>query len=126
LFGRQPQENLQRKFINEVTGWFFNADNAVVELMFAGSQTPQVRHRRDFLTGALIDRAVQQAAEETCKAEILGVGEPGVTIQSVLRAFEDQVGSVVEQLNENNAREYTHIPEGARVSKVRRLQVATN
>jgi hypothetical protein len=121
--GHAPAE-LQRKMIGDVTAWLFSpngADRGVVELTYAGSTTPQARHRRDFLTGALIDRAVRQAAEEACLTEALEGGEPGVKAETMVRAFDEQIRSVVEQLTEHNAREYTDVPEGVRVASVRRI-----
>jgi ATP-dependent 26S proteasome regulatory subunit len=121
--GHLPVE-LQRKMISDVTGWLFSpngSDRGVVELTYAGSTTPQVRYRRDFLTGALIDRAVRQAAEETCKAETLEGGAPGLKFETLVRAFDEQIRSVIEQLTEHNAREYTDVPDGVRVASVRRV-----
>jgi hypothetical protein len=110
--------------ISDVSGWLFSpnsSDRGVVELMYAGSTTPQVRYRRDFLTGALVDRAVRQAAEETWKAETLEGGAPGLKFETLVRAFDEQIRSVVEQLTEHNAREYTDVADGARVASVRRI-----
>ncbi len=121
--GHLPAE-LQRKLIGEVAAWLFSpngADRGVVELTYAGSTTPQVRYRRDFLTGALIDRAVRQAAEEACQRELLEGATPGVKTETLVRAFDEQIHSVVEQLTEHNAREYTDVPDGVRVASVRRM-----
>jgi hypothetical protein len=121
--GCAPAE-LERKFVSDLTAWLFSpnaSERGVVELTCAGSTTPQVRHRRDFLTGALVDRAVQQAAREACEAEHLGLGGPGVSFELLVRAFDDQVRSLVEQLNEHNARDYTDVPDGVRVATVRRI-----
>ncbi len=121
--GHLPAE-LQRKMIADVTGWLFSpngADRGVVELMYAGATTPQVRYRRDFLTGALIDRAVRQAAEETCRNETHEGGAPGLKFETLVRAFDEQIRSVVDQLTEHNAREYTDVPDGVRVASVRRI-----
>jgi SpoVK/Ycf46/Vps4 family AAA+-type ATPase len=122
--GHAPAE-LQRKMISDVTAWLFSPNLAgrdgLVELTYAGSTTPQVRYRRDFLTGALVERAVRQAAEETCQDEMLEGGAPGVKLEALERAFDGQIRSVVEQLTEHNAREYTDVPEGVRVATVRRI-----
>jgi SpoVK/Ycf46/Vps4 family AAA+-type ATPase len=121
--GHLPAE-LQRKMISEVANWLFSpngSDRGLVELTYAGSTTSQVRYRRDFLTGALIDRAVRQAAEETCRAETLEGGAPGLKLETLLRAFDEQIRSVVDQLTEQNAREYTDVPDAVRVASVRRV-----
>lgn len=121
--GHLPAE-LQRSLIGEVAAWLFSlngSDRGVVELMYAGSTTPQVRYRRDFLTGALIDRAVRQATEETCRIESLEGGAAGLKTETLVRAFDEQIRSVVDQLTEHNAREYTDVPDGVRVASVRRI-----
>lgn len=118
------QEELWRKLINDVTAWLFSpngSDQGVVELTYAGSTTPAVKHRRDFLTGALVDRAVQQAADEAVKAEDSGTDHPGVTHELLVRAFDEQIRSTVDLLREHNAGSYLDLPDGVRVATVRRI-----
>jgi SpoVK/Ycf46/Vps4 family AAA+-type ATPase len=117
-------EELRRQFIGELTAWLFSpngADRGVVELTYAGSTTPEVRHRRDFLTGALIDRAVQETAEAAVQIECEGRDAGGVTLEGLARALDGQVRSVARQLTEHNVRHYLDVPDGARVATVRRL-----
>jgi ATP-dependent 26S proteasome regulatory subunit len=121
-------DGARREVIAEVSAWFFSpngSDAGQVELLYAGSTTPDVKYRRDFLTGALVDRAVQQAAAEACRAERLGVEEPGVTANLLIRTFDRQVRSIVEQLHRDNVANYVTLPEGARVANVRRLEQPT-
>lgn len=123
------QEELWRQFVNDLTAWLFSpnaTDPGLVELTFAGSTTPVVKHRRDFLTGALVDRAVQQAANEACQAECGGLGSPGVSFEQLVRAFDDQIRGVVSQLREENVSHYTDLPDGVRVAMLRRIPQASH
>lgn len=119
-----PEAELVRDMVAEVSGWLFapnGPDRGLVELAYAGSPTPDVRHRCDFLTGALVDRAVQQAAAAAVEAELAGATAPGVNADLLIAALDEQVRSVADQLTEFNARAYLDVPEGMRVAGVRRL-----
>ncbi len=117
------QEEVWRQFINDLTAWLFgpNADQGVVELTYAGSTVPVIKYRRDFLTGALVDRAVQQAATEACRAAATDPANEGVTLVQLMRALNAQVLSVVDQLREHNVGSYTDLPDGVRVASLRRI-----
>jgi len=117
-------EQIQRRMVHEVTSWLYrqNApEHGIVELTYAGSTTPDVRHRRDFLTGSIVDRAVQQAAQEAVQAEHRGGAQPGVSLEMLMRAFDDQIRGLVEQLTEQNARNYLTLPDNVRVAALRRV-----
>ncbi len=110
--------------VNEVSAWLFSPngdDRGLVELTYAGSTTPDVRFRRDFLTGALVDRAVQQAAETACQAEADRLGDGGVSFELLARSFDRQLRAVADQLNEHNAGHYLDLPDGRRVAQLRRI-----
>jgi hypothetical protein len=93
----------------------------VVELTYAGSTTPVIKHRRDFLNGALVDRAVQEAANEAWQTAKADPDAAGVTLVHLMRALNSQVLSVVGQLREQNVGSYTDLPDGVRVATLRRL-----
>jgi hypothetical protein len=124
LLGGETPAEAQRAVTHDLTAWLFSPngpDRGQVELTFAGSTQPQIRYRRDFLTGALVDRAVQEAAMEACRAERQGCERPGVTLAQLLGAFERQVRAVVDQLHPHNVTNYLDLPDGARVVGVRRI-----
>ena len=118
-----PQDEIWNQFANDLTAWLFapNGDQGVVELTYAGSTTPVVKFRRDFLTGALVDRAVQQAAMVACQSESRDPADGGITLAHLMRAFHDQVTSLVAQLREQNVGSYTDLPDGVRVASLRRI-----
>ncbi|HOX57299.1 MAG TPA: ATP-binding protein [Candidatus Paceibacterota bacterium] len=125
--GSTQQEILQ-KHITDLTAWLFgpNADPGVVELTYAGSTTPVIKHRRDFLTGALIDRAVQEAATEAWRSAQEDPTSAGLTLAHLMRALNNQVLSVVGQLCEQNVGSYTDLPDGVRVASLRRIPQPTH
>ncbi|MBP8260188.1 MAG: AAA family ATPase [Verrucomicrobia bacterium] len=118
------QQELWEGHIQDLAAWFFSpngSDPGLVELTFAGSTTPVIKYRRDFLTGALVDAAVQQAAAEASQAE-LESGEPlGITLEQMLRAFDAQLRGIAGQLKEQNVGSFTDLPDGARVAMLRRI-----
>jgi len=117
-------DQIWKRHVDDLTAWLFSpnsTDPGLVELTYAGSTTPVVKHRRDFLTGALLDRAVQQAAAEAAHIEAQTNTLSGISLAQLARAMDDQFRSLVDQLNEHNAATYTDVPENVRVATVRRI-----
>src|SRR5207302_753621 len=111
---RDP-ESVRRQAVQQLAAWLYSpngSDRGQVELTFVGTTTPVVKYRRDFLTGALVDRAVQQAAAQACREERYGSPRPGLTTTMLATAFDQQVRSIVEQLHAENAANYVALPEG--------------
>ena len=107
--------------IAALTAWLFgrNADKPVTELVYAGSTQAQQRYRRDFLTGSIVERAVQQAATRACRIQEQGGDAIGLSQALLAEAFVDQIGKIVEQLTEQNVHHYLTVPRGSRVATVR-------
>jgi SpoVK/Ycf46/Vps4 family AAA+-type ATPase len=121
--GCRPQD-LWDSHIQNLAAWFFSpngSDPGLVEMTYAGSTTPVIKYRRDFLTGALVDRAVQQAAAEASQAELDRAEMPGITLEQLIRAFDAQLRGIVDQLKEQNVGSYTDLPDGVRVATLRRI-----
>lgn len=121
--GCSPQE-IRDRMIQELTAWLFSpngSDPGLVELTCAGSAAPVIKHRRDFLTGALVDGAVQLAAREAAQAKLNGTAQDGITLEQLARAFDAQLRGIVGQLNEHNVGSYTDLPDSARVATLRRI-----
>jgi len=118
------REQLMMSTIRDLVTWFYSPngeDQGQVELTFAGSTVPEVRYRRDFLTAGLVDRAVQQAAQQGCDDQFFGCDNPGLTPAMLRESFEDQINAIVSQLRVQNAAEYLEVPQGTRVQNVRPL-----
>lgn len=116
----QSQKALRTQLTKELTDLFYHADQPpVVELLIDGKEVP--KYRRDFLTPALIDRAVQHAAKHAVRLELEGKAD-GVSSKMLGSAMVMQVGSIVNQLNAGNAHRYVTIPEGQKVARVTRIE----
>ena len=119
-----PADTLKRGLVRDTTAGLFSSPNdesPLVEIQFAGSTTPTLKHRRDFLTGSVVDRAVQQAASTACDAQQRGTDTPGITAAMLLHAIEDQVQAVVGSVTAANVGEFVDLPDGLRVTNVRRI-----
>lgn len=124
----RPQKEKERELVSGLTAWLYSpngSDEGLVELTFAGSPQPERRFRRDFLTGALIDRAVHQAAVKASDAEHRGASHPGVDRDHLVEAFDDQIRAVADQLSTHNVHKFLNVPDAARVASVRRLPQAS-
>lgn len=118
------QHEAERRSLREVADWLYSRnghDEGQVQITYTASTQPEVRYRRDLLTAALVDRAVQQAAKEACLAERTGTDEPGLSSDLIIEALDRQIRSVVEQLTRENVGNYVNVPDGSRVAEVRRL-----
>lgn len=121
--GRETHEVARRRTIDELESWLYapnGEDQGQVEITLVGSTQPKVMHRPDFLTGAIVERAVHQAATEACRAARLGA-DRGIDARLLKIAFRDHVTAIVEQLDAHNVRNYLALPEERRVATVRRV-----
>ena len=96
-------------------------DKGQIELTFVGATAPTPIYRRDFLTAALVARAVEQAAREARRQLCRGCEDPGLTTAQLMRALDAQVRAVVDQIQPSNAGSYLTLPDDARVGAVRRI-----
>ena len=110
------------RLVREVTTSLYSpngSDPGLVEVSFAGVTTRVVKYRRDFLTGSTVDLAVQQAAEEACRAEAHSAAAGGLSADLLLGAFDDQLQAVARELNAANVGNFVDLPAGLRVADVR-------
>jgi hypothetical protein len=119
------QRDPTRRLIAEVTDWLYSPngpDTGQVELTYVGSAAPAIMYRRDFLTGSIVDQAVQMAAGEACRQEQQSGQPTGLTTTLIERAIACQVHGIVDQLTPHNVGNYLTLPDGERVTHVRRLK----
>lgn len=123
ISGLPVKETKSKKIVDVVSSTLFESDRdkGVVELTFQGYNEPVVKYRRDFLTGALIDRAVQQASASAWEESIHDVPDSGINAVGLWQSLNSQVLSVVHQLHPENVHNYTDLPDGVRVTRVRRI-----
>jgi hypothetical protein len=81
-----------------------------------------VKHRRDFLTGSIVDRAVQMAADRACQAQAAGCATPGISAELLLDTIDEQVRALTSALQPANAADFVDLPDGMRVTAVRRIE----
>ncbi len=120
--GQYPAE--ERHLAADVAASLYSANGGerpLVEIQLAGTTAPRLMYRRDFLTGSIVDRAVQHAAEEACRDEAQGAPEAGITTRLLLGAIGAQVESLARTLTPANVAEFCDLPDGVRVANVRRL-----
>ena len=112
-------------YVHSLVAWFFSPngwDSGLIELTYAGSTTPVVKYRRDFLTGALVRIAPSnKPPPKLPRPSWKAANNPGVTLEQLTRAFEAQVRGIVDQLKEQNVGHYTDLPDGVRVASLRRI-----
>ena len=124
--GSDP-EQIRLHLIDRVVSWFFNYTSnqqGVVEIVLRDG-TRTVKHRRDFLSGAVIEQAVSNAIDEMAFAleESAGVeAETGFTPEGLIESFRRQIDGLAESLTAGNARDYLNLPdEENSVAAVNRL-----
>lgn len=109
-------DQLREMAVEYVSAKLFTDERPVVELMT--SKGAVKKYRKDVLTPALIDRAVQQAAEIAAEMEANKECD-GVPVKVLVDCFETQIQGVVAQVDERNVHKYLDL-EDATVNKVRR------
>jgi ATP-dependent 26S proteasome regulatory subunit len=122
------EDVVRRQAVAELGTWLFaphGGDGAVVELSYVGQPAPVLKHRRDFLTAGLLDRAVQQACDQACDADWSGADPSGLTTELLSCAIDDQVRHIVDQLAPGNCEQYLTLPDATRVASVRRVSQPT-
>ena len=119
--GGKP-EKVWKHIIDKLGDWMFRNDEGIVALTYQGQVEPVVKYRKDFLTGALIDRAVQEAATEAWELSIKDDPDAGITLEHLMESMNNQVLSVAHQLVPQNVGSYLDLPENVRVTSVKRIQ----
>ncbi len=111
------------ELVQSIAAWLFAAadDEVLAEISYVGDAQPARKYRRDFITHALVNRSVLQAASHAASREEASIGPSGVTIQELRDSFDAQICSLVEQLNEKTVASHVDIPDGAHVATVRRI-----
>lgn len=112
------------RLVEELTAWVFApaADPGQVEIHLLGQPAPLVKHRRDFLTAALVQRAVEEASQRACLAEGAGESDPGLDRAALARALHDQVRALVEHLDPSNVAIHVELGRDVQVRAVNPLR----
>jgi hypothetical protein len=111
-----PFSGDQSEAIDKLSNWMYKDQKEVASVRYANSRENVKKYKRDFLTGALVERAVQQACSVACEEQEDGTSSPGLTAAMLAGALGEQVHNVVKQLTEGNAHHYMDVPRGSRVA----------
>jgi ATP-dependent 26S proteasome regulatory subunit len=120
---RVPVQNgrgkARERLLDDLDQWFYGKDvePAVIQLQPGNVDIK----RRDFLTGAIIDRSVQQAATTAWKESLSGEEESGLSTEGLQEAFTAQIDSLIEQLTPENIVHYLDLPDNYSVGRIDRL-----
>ncbi|NNE91478.1 MAG: AAA family ATPase [Verrucomicrobiales bacterium] len=121
---RLPIKGGPEPVVAGLTAWLFSpngSDPGVIELDYTGSTNPDKRYRRDFLTGALINRAVRQASEAAATEAYEGKNGSGIHLEHFVESMNRQILATADQISAHNADRFIEIPDSARVANVRRI-----
>ena len=124
--GHQDAADIRRALVSELTGWIFHAngdDGGQVRVLYA-NRDAQIKHRRHFMTGALVSTSVQDAADQGWLEELDG-DTVSLTAEYLKEAFDEQIGATARQLTKHNAGTLIEIPSGAHVSDIQVLRQPT-
>ncbi|MCX5676341.1 MAG: ATP-binding protein [Planctomycetota bacterium] len=121
--GDDPEQT-RKRIVSDMAAWLFSpngSDPGQVEITLAGSAEKIVKHRRDFLTGALIDRAVEEACGDACIREF-DEGQQALDSETLMLSLDTQVRMVANQITPHNITQYLVVPDSVRVAAVRRME----
>jgi hypothetical protein len=120
--GHSPDE-LRAWVIDQVVSWLYspNDDGGLVELTFRDGKKA-VRHRRDFLTGAVVEQAVATAIDQAVFQAEAGDAEAGLSAACLVESLRRHTDGLADNLTSHNAADYLDLPEHAAVASVRRLR----
>ena len=119
------EDQIRPHLIDRVVNWFFNSNGSnpgIVEVVLRdGSRI--VKHRRDFLSGALVEQAVSNSIDQMAFSmeESGDDRDIGFTAESLIESFRRQVDSLAESLTAWNAADHLDLPEHSLVASVNRL-----
>ena len=100
-------------------------EKGMIEVLYAGSTTPEVKHARHFMTPAIIAKAVNNAAAYAVQEELHGISS-GVGLNTLARCLYEQVLQSVQTLGESNAHHHFDVPQGKRVASIKRIPQPKN
>jgi len=119
-----PQEKLREQLIQQATALLYSPngdDRGQVEITLRDG-AKLVKHRRDFLTGAVVEQAVANAVDRIAHHSAHnGRTECGMSIAELMQSLYHVVDSLVDNLTAFNAHDYVDLPEQAAVAHIRRL-----
>lgn len=120
-----PQSDLRTQTIDRIVASLYSPqgeDAGQLELTLNDGQK-LTKHRRDLLTGAVIERAVSLAIESVAGAAVENGGElEGLSADRLIEALHHVVDGDLRNITKFNAGDYLDLPEHTAVANVRHLR----
>lgn len=118
------QSELRANVIDQVVAWLFSpngADAGLVEVTMRDGKK-HTHHRRDFLTGAVIEQAVANAIDHAAFAAMEEESShAGLSAAALIEELAAVIDSLADNLTAQNIADYVDIPLNSAVASVRRL-----
>jgi SpoVK/Ycf46/Vps4 family AAA+-type ATPase len=118
-------DQLRQGLIDQVVGWLFSPngdDRPLVEFTLRDGKKV-TKHRRDFLTGSVIEQAVANAIDQVVfAAEENDAADVGLSAAGIVEAMRQHIDGLAENLTPQNASDYVDLPEHSHVAQVRVLR----
>ena len=125
--GGKKTDDVRKDIVKKATRWLFgpSRDNqGLLELTIRDGKK-LIKFRRDFLTGALIELAIQSAIDRTVtEAEESGKKQFGLTDEIVMESLRQHIDSLAENLTPHNAADYVDLPENAQILEIRNMRTS--
>lgn len=120
-----PAEQIRQRLIGQVVCWLFSPngdDRGQLEFTLRDG-TKLVKHRRAFLTGAVVEQAVANAIDQLAfAAEESDESEIGLDADSLIDAIDGVISGLADNVTAHNAVDYVDLPDHSPVANVRRLR----
>jgi hypothetical protein len=120
-----PAEQLRRDLIDQVVAWLYSPageDKGMVEVTLRDGKKI-TKHRRDFLTGAVVEQAVSNAIDQTVfTAAASSQNHAGLTPAALIDALRRHTDGLADNLTALNVHDYVDLPEHSQAAHVRRLR----
>jgi hypothetical protein len=120
-----PAEQLRQRLIGQVVSWLFSPngdDPAQLEITLRDG-TKLIKHRRAFLTGAVVEQAMANAIDQLAfAAEESDEADVGLDATCLIDALEGVISGLADNVTAHNAVDYVDLPDHSPVANVRRMQ----
>lgn len=119
------RDALRGRLIDDLVAWLFSPngdDPGLVEVTLRDGKKI-VKHRRDFLSGAVVETALSHAIDQTVfAAEQEEDDRAGLSSSRLIDAMRRHIDSLADNLTAMNAADYVDLPEHTQAANVRRLR----
>ncbi|MBM4070392.1 MAG: AAA family ATPase [Planctomycetes bacterium] len=119
-------EQLRGTAIDQIVGNLYSpngTDQGLIEVTFRDGKKA-TKHRRDFLTGAIVEQAVANAIDQAAFAAEEGHDDAGLSAGWIIDALQRLIDGLAENFTAHNVHDYVDLPDNVQVASLRRLRQA--